>query len=1754
MMLAKQQCLLAITHLFLFNGSAFGSSASYSERQGHLLRGLSTCNDGSTPPSERPTSPDMDWSILSPILSDPSLLESLPTVPSKHDAHIWYGAATTLSKGESYILSSFPSATQLCSPIFAASRAGPSHDCSIDGGCSGVSGRQCRATINANSILLKGKLGTYWAKNMGTPPAWAQFTFPSVQDNGSTSFELQFTMDSRYRPELYGGNACAAASPTHNCTLCTTGPWDYSIPPGIHVLWSSTERNNFLVTGPYDVREGFDNRAYTQTIAAPSDFVVPEGEYPVVTFLIFSQYQQYGELDISPGDRCSVAYSNQGGHSYKDKSFMVKSVSLSYQETNPPPVHTDWTAISPLLLDESLTPTLPTVPSQAQASSLYAGTQLISGTSFTLSNFQSEAKLCDDSVFAAVRGGPSHDCSCHTGTCSGVSGVQCRATINSNSILLKGKLGTYWAKNLGSPAWAQFTFPPVQDDGANQIEFQFTLDRRYRPEMYGGNACEAASDTFFCNLCITSVWDHSVPPGIHVLWSAAGRDDFLVTGPFDVREPFDNRQYTQTIQAPSELTLSAGEQPVVTLFMFSQYQQYGEQNLSPGDRCSVAHSNEGGHSYKDKSFMVNEVSIAYRGTDDGSDSDGDGGEEGNGDGEGDNGGGGGNGASSTNWSSISAVLLEPEVVNSLPGIPSAEDAMLLYPNTESTDNTPFRLHSISNLADHASLCDDSGISAVRGGPLHDCESGYCSGVSGHQCRLGTDRSSIVWNGKLGTYWAKAIGTPAWAQFTFPPVPEASTEFVFRFTMDDRYRPELNGGNACSAATEEHDCQLCTVGPWDHSVGAGVFVLWSAAGRDEFVIMGPFDVQDAWDRGGKTQTLVAPEELALQPGEYPVVTMMTFSQYGARGEVLDPSRCSVAESTEGQHASKNKAFMVHEVALMYRSISSMLKEPASTRPRLYGTNAEWMSAHVEPFLDIPCDSKTVSGAGWFEEKGYISIKNHFELAAKGYASCDGGTGSEDIGYWGSISPYFDNNGSPQERDGYRALHLLRRQWACAEANSGSFAICEFDELETDRLATAVAVAEMNRFDQTTWSCGRVCGGNGNPAFDLTTAERVSYFVHLYDVLASHPQEYLPQPQAVRIAETLLQQIDLFMATFWNGDWQLWNGNNWTPHLCVAAMQWAIVFWHEENAVAREVVRIVEDIMWLHRHYYTEDGVYVEGVGNYAFMSIGGQMTIAVLSKASFGVVPQALDPHTLRKTADYMLSSMSTDGYLVDFGDSHRVRGWTEPLLFIEATLAPTILADEPLGSSDLTSTQTRAFAASLYGSGGLYSNPWRIYGHTLVFDSLLNARAPPQYITQPLGGERIEAFAAGGYAMMISPLLDASYEPVCFADLCLDGQLPSLADNIPYSSLAVQARANTYAHSESDFATFTWSAWGTRLISEFGYGTIATAVLEQDMRRYSYLDNNPAGHNTVVVRQAYAAGSETVNFSQLNFVKGSMSTTTVGDRSCVLVDGSEPYGSARPDGWLDVMKRYFCQLDGGAYLIVDVLQVKENRQALSLVGAVYGGPDFDEPTASQSLDLDEYFYLDTAANIDVTDGEARELPFERSSSKWCNHVSAEILDGGTVSLTPECGIGAWRRPDGLGTITGISVGPGQGSFVYDGLITTVNTWLEPHALKKRRIRFVSDQQVGTDGDVRLFVLSPSTSGAADQIPHTKLENCSAHLGCVGSFVQCSCIQLCVGTTLEWAVITNSALAHIGIVGSCDSIATSIDSSAVESLRAMAGLP
>ena len=111
----------------------------------------------------------------------------------------------------------------------------------------------------------------------------------------------------------------------------------------------------------------------------------------------------------------------------------------------------------------------------------------------------------------------------------------------------------------------------------------------------------------------------------------------------------------------------------------------------------------------------------------------------------------------------------------------------------------------------------------------------------------------------------------------------------------------------------------------------------------------------------------------------------------------------------------------------------------------------------------------------------------------------GTGAvapfDDVAQSAAAARYFGGGSdAPRFIDGRRALHLLRRLWACADAHNGSYASCEHSAPQTELLASRIAATDMSSFltvqsgykvaltSPVSW----LCGANPTPTLEAFAA--------------------------------------------------------------------------------------------------------------------------------------------------------------------------------------------------------------------------------------------------------------------------------------------------------------------------------------------------------------------------------------------------------------------------------------------------------------------------------------------------------------------------------------------------------------------------------------------------------------------------------------------------------------------------------------------
>lgn len=525
----------------------------------------------------------------------------------------------------------------------------------------------------------------------------------------------------------------------------------------------------------------------------------------------------------------------------------------------------------------------------------------------------------------------------------------------------------------------------------------------------------------------------------------------------------------------------------------------------------------------------------------------------------------------------------------------------------------------------------------------------------------------------------------------------------------------------------------------------------------------------------------------------------------------------------------------------------------------------------------------------------------------------------------------------------------------------------------------------------------------------------------------------------------------------------------------ATYWAIAMWHEEGSLPAKVMHIVNDINVLHRAMITQDGVYKEGLCQYSYMSVRSTLAIAVAYAQSFGESWPTLNATAISSLGAWQMDSHDS-GYGVNFGDSHSCRGTVPETLF--ALFAPALgqpnfnaaAAAMPMDGCLIRMWATMAYFVQV-------RDPWNFWPVVVARNwSVEMAQCSGANLrgATPLGPLRSVVYPAGGYGVIRSPLLSACTSADVSRWQCSNStRPPELLDVGMYSQLSMQARPNEFPHSEVDFGTFKWTAFGSSLVTEFGYGTIATAVNQFDSRRLVNPDNNPSGHNTLVIREALLSANSAVDFSQFQWEKGTIEAETSLGLSCQHLDGSRVYGSTRPNGWLRYMHRWFCEVQHGNYFLVEALAVKPNRSRLSVYGAAYGGPNFLENVSSSydELTVDDYFYtphwLSGTVITNVTN-----TSFDRATAgRWCSHTSLEQPPNTnrSILIRTDC---AFMDTSITSNITGrVSAWSERGGRIeVDGLVSVPDRWGTLN-LHKNRFRYESHARTTSSGDIRAFLMT-----------------------------------------------------------------------------------
>ena len=862
--------------------------------------------------------------------------------------------------------------------------------------------------------------------------------------------------------------------------------------------------------------------------------------------------------------------------------------------------------------------------------------------------------------------------------------------------------------------------------------------------------------------------------------------------------------------------------------------------------------------------------------------------------------------------------------------------------------------------------------------------------------------------------------PAWAQFRFS-IPQGHTASTLEYELS-WYK--LFGSMPTHCHPTEIDsttglCKLDVSTDWQPDVPAGLFLLWAKPGDSQYTVTGPHDPIEKIGYSGK-QVFQAAVPEAMRGVDEVIVTLLTYNQYTKACEKANPSACTTHE---------NENLELHSVSLKTTRALQPLHQPAPQHPRLLGNGAAW-KAYWQPFESLPCVNSGLD-ADW----GVVfNAKNVWDKNTKGYAPCRGGspTGLQTLA---DAAFYLNPPTDPvwnQDR-ALRVLFLLRQLKQCQSEGSA----CTYSAAETQALQAAFIAYEMRRFPTVVWDWGYKC-------FDLGTEPTMKFWSLFVDVFWHD----LAAADKKAIDTKLGALADCYLQQYAAKDWSIFNGNNWTPVLGKGATYWALAYYHEDPRAPVVLEKVLESL-WLHRDFYLTDGAYIEGIVEYTNVSYSSLREINNLVMQGFGVPLESVRWERIAKTADWYLDFMTPDGSMVDFGDSWEKLGWytLDPLHML---LWEEMIGKKAIGTVNLDACKVQEYFSNKWFSKDL-EDPWAV--QPSMARDWIGLAAQCQRTTQK--GTRTSLFTEALTGSL------RQYLPGSSTLAQKEGLRFKQADQ---TYLAVSGVPNDFPHRELDFGGLIWSAYGNRLLYDFGYGDIAKTAqgkpyLIKDGTNELF-DNLPLGANTLVVENAtqtgYSGGSynnDTINSSQIYGERGRLAKVNIGGYDGLHLDAQAVYGANDAElGWLRYFDRWMLSLNDGNYLVVDAFAVKADRGV---------------------ADVQEYWH--TAAETDT----ATSCSFSRQN------VAMTLENAQSLRLTPECArLERNAASSVVGRISAASLQAGAFS-------------LEPHVIayrnriggitSRQRARFKPLSPVGED--VRVFLLQAAPQAAQLQAVSVKKMDC-----------------------------------------------------------------
>jgi len=767
--------------------------------------------------------------------------------------------------------------------------------------------------------------------------------------------------------------------------------------------------------------------------------------------------------------------------------------------------------------------------------------------------------------------------------------------------------------------------------------------------------------------------------------------------------------------------------------------------------------------------------------------------------------------------------------------------------------------------------------------------------------------------------------PAWARFRFPiPKGHIAEEIEYELSWYKLFGSKPTNCYPDDINDSTGECILDVSSGWRDDVDAGVYLLWTTPSANTQIMTGPHPPIEKIGYSGVDRFKVkVPNE--YRDVEELVVSLVTFNQYTKGCEKDNPTRCT-------KHANEN--FAIHSVTIKTEKPFTPPQTPPQTHPRILGSNSEFRD-YFKPFDNLSCIN-SVRDNDW----GMVfNAKNIWDKNTKGVALCrdsvpDLLTEVKDTQY------YINHQDSDKwnRKKALRVMFLLRNSMDCYSSNLGG---CIYSLDDINSLKEAFISSEMQRFDNIKWDYGYKC-------FDIGTEPPMKFWSIFVDTFWND----LNSSAKEKIDNKLSDKIGCYLNQVEAKDWSIFNGNNWTPILDKGALYWAIAYYYEDSR-ANSVVRDVLSTLWLHRDFYLEDGSYKEGIVEYTNVSYSNLREINNLMRQSFNQYLKSVRWQRIEKTSNWYLNFMVSDGKMADFGDSWDKRGWStfDPLNML---LWQEMIGEKAIGEVNPNSCKVYDFFSNVWFAKG-FEDPWSVQP-SMARDwySIVNeCNKSTTNRTQQILFDQAKSGVLKTYIPNSSPISNSS-------------------DSLRFSQanstwLGFNGVPNDFPHRELDFGALIWSAYGNRLLYDFGYGEIAKTaqkrpylIRDGDTKLW---DNLALGANTLVVEDAtqsdYTGGNyhnDTINSSQIYGARGELKEFDLNGSRAFVADGSRVYGKEDSDfGWLDFFYRYLIALDDGNFIIVDSFKTKSNRGSADIKEYWYSASEEDNITecrySYESVDL-----------------------------------------------------------------------------------------------------------------------------------------------------------------------------------------------------------